>query len=389
MRITSIGRVRWGEQGYFRSRKWSVLGITTFFLFVSTSAAVFWVWSDLKRQAHAHFKVWEEDISEELLAKPVSSSQNSTPSIRSKVIAHWQGLAPWTEVRVETCGTSSLSHRLPLTLYGTVAQELWICTTKLSLLKATIRSPQATAMWLLALLINVGVILWNWVSWQRARLTHLEIQAHRRQSLWSERLAHDLRSPLMGLMSLEKSWPADSQDLFSATIRRLESMADQLLLEGRRLGTSRSLRQSLSTLLAELTTRFSAARQSIVIDHLERDELIDEDIERALHTLIQNALEASQNRPVQVQLITDNEAVRVLIKDQGPGLSDEKIQLLGKERFAPNPEKAHSRGVGAWSAGETARLRGGQLQFRNGHPRGLEAEFTFRRQASLDELVPS
>ncbi len=360
---------------FWEKQKWLVLVVTLGLVAISTTSSLLWVWSDLQRQAHAHFKVWEEDISEELL---VPEKLSEAP-LKDKVLAHWQGLAPWTIVRSKACEGNELSFRLPLSLYGTTSQELWICSTPSALFLATARSPQGTAMLLLTLLIGGGVGLWSWWSWQKSRLTELEIQAHRRQSLWSERLAHDLRSPLMGLRSLEEDWPSDSKPLFLATLKRLEGMADQLLHDGRRLGTSRSLRQSLKTVLEELATRFKTARQTQIIDQLGRDELIDEDVERALHALLNNAFQASEDRPVKVHLFSEEDFIRVLIRDQGPGLSEELLKRLGRERLAPSADKVESRGVGAWSAGETARARGGDLKFRPAHPHGLETEFSIRR----------
>ncbi|HRK07666.1 MAG TPA: hypothetical protein PLZ57_07830 [Pseudobdellovibrionaceae bacterium] len=376
-------------RSFWSSRQRILIAVALGLAISSSGLAIAWVWSDLHRQARAHFKVWEEDISEELLAPQQASQQaplgGASPQLLKKVIAHWQSLAPWTEVRQSSCHDTELRLRLPLSLYGTTAQELNICTRSIQLISATFKSPQGTAMLLLSLLIFMGFSVWTWLSWQKEWLTQIEIQAHRRQSLWSERLAHDLRSPLMALRSLEADWPRDSSALFQATLKRLESMADQLLSEGRRLGTSRSLRQSLQTLLAELATRFKAAKQSEVIDELQRDELIDEDVERALHALLHNALEASGDLPVKIHMSCTPHSLQIQIHDRGPGVSEALLKQLGRERLAPRSEKPNSRGVGAWSAGETARARGGDLKYRLAEPHGLVADFSVSRLGTRDE----
>jgi hypothetical protein len=368
-------------RSYWHSRQRILISVALGLAMSSSALAIAWVWSDLHRQARAHFKVWEEDISEELLAPKLESS----PQLLKKVIAHWRGLAPWTEVRQSACHESELRLHLPLTLYGTTAQELNICTRSTHLIVATFKSPQGTAMLLLSLLIFLGFSVWNWISWQKEWLTQIEIQGHRRQSLWSERLAHDLRSPLMALKSLEADWPQDSSALFQATLKRLESMADQLLSDGRRLGTSRSLRQSLQTQLTELSTRFNAAKKSELIDELQRDELIDQDVERALHALLHNAYEASGDLPVKIHFSCTPQSLRIQIHDRGPGVSEALLNQLGRERLAPRNEKPNSRGVGAWSAGETARARGGDLKYRLAEPHGLIAEFSVSRLGTRDD----
>lgn len=378
-------------RSFWASRKRALIAVALGLAISSLALAIAWVWTDLHRQARAHFKVWEEDISEELLGPQSPSSDRGLgqpaagPQLLKKVIAHWQGLAPWTEVRPTSCDESQLRLRLPLTLYGTTAQELNICTRTTQLVGATLKSPQGTAMLLLSLLIFLGFSVWTWLSWQKEWLTQTEIQAHRRQSLWSERLAHDLRSPLMALRSLDADWPQDSRALFQATLKRLESMADQLLSEGRRLGTSRSLRQSLQTLLVELSTRFKAASKSMIIDELQRDELIDEDVERALHALLHNAFEASADLPVEIHVSSTPEVLHIQIRDRGPGVSEALLTQLGRERLAPRPEKTNSRGVGAWSAGEIARARGGDLKYRLANPHGLIADFSVSRLGTRDD----
>jgi sensor histidine kinase regulating citrate/malate metabolism len=75
----------------------------------------------------------------------------------------------------------------------------------------------------------------------------------------------------------------------------------------------------------------------------------------------------SREREIYVSLQEEEDRLRIVIGDTGPGLPPEMLERLFDRGFST---KGEGRGYGLWQAARTAESRGGRLMAANREPRG-------------------
>ncbi|MEJ2059880.1 MAG: ATP-binding protein [Gammaproteobacteria bacterium] len=193
-----------------------------------------------------------------------------------------------------------------------------------------------------------------------------------REAAWGEvarRMAHEIRNPLTPIQlsaeRLERKLaknlgPQQAELLVRATrtiIQQVEALQNMVnaFSEYARMPTLRLEPLSLNQLINEVGELYRANKYKIRID-LDLSEPLPEirgdrnRLRQVLHNLIRNALEALENRPggviriaTRCDEVEDARRVRLVVEDNGPGLSREVIGQL----FDPYiTNKTHGTGLG-------------------------------------------
>lgn len=94
--------------------------------------------------------------------------------------------------------------------------------------------------------------------------------------------------------------------------------------------------------------------------------LFDKTIFQAIINLLNNAAEASTD-PIQIRTRTQHNTLLIEITDNGPGMSDEQIEMAGETSFSGKPD---GMGIGLFLAISTLRRSGGGVSFNRVEPQG-------------------
>lgn len=87
--------------------------------------------------------------------------------------------------------------------------------------------------------------------------------------------------------------------------------------------------------------------------------LYDKTITQSVINLLNNAADVSSD-PIQINTRNHEEYLEIEIIDNGPGMSDEHIEMAGETSFSDKP---HGMGIGLFLAISTLRRSGGSVQF--------------------------
>ncbi len=236
-----------------------------------------------------------------------------------------------------------------------------------------------------------SVLLAFAVAWSRSarRLAQLEQRAAREQRLvalgsMSSVMAHELRNPLA---SLKGHAQLLAEDLEDAGDTKRHAKAERVVAEAERLEllTTTLLDfvrdgpiERMNVSPAELVERSIAGlpEDRVRVDLASAPTAMEIDagrLARAIHNLVDNALQASPEEPVELKLATDREDIVVAVRDHGPGLPPgSEAQIF--EPFVTT--RVRGTGLGLAVARRIAEQHGGTLSGEN-HPAG-GALFTLR-----------
>ncbi|PPK97819.1 two-component system sensor histidine kinase MtrB [Kineococcus xinjiangensis] len=114
-------------------------------------------------------------------------------------------------------------------------------------------------------------------------------------------------------------------------------------------------------------------------------------IERVLRNLVGNAVEHGEGRPIEITVVSDQQAVAVGVRDYGVGLEPEHLARVFDRFWRADPARARTTGgsgLGLAIALEDTRLHGGWLQVWGRPGRGCHFVLTLPRSAG-GQLVSS
>jgi signal transduction histidine kinase len=263
------------------------------------------------------------------------------------------------------------------------------------------------------------------LAWANAQLTHsnraLEIRTvELRETLEANKeiigvTAHDLKSPLSGILGLVDMIRQDLQeapafDTRADTIENIELVkvaAEQMLqtvldlLDRHREGGTRRLRKEkadMNELILSVLSwnRQNAIRKGIAVHFLPSSEVIQVEvdilaIQRVIDNLISNAVKYSPpGTDIWITAQQESTGVRVQVRDEGPGLTEEdKKQVFGRlQRLSARPTAGeHSTGLGLWIVRQLVEEHGGQVGVASTQGKG--ATFWFRLDQSSRDAAPS
>ncbi|MHA6719093.1 sensor histidine kinase [Sphingomonas sp. RS6] len=193
-------------------------------------------------------------------------------------------------------------------------------------------------------------------------------------------LAHDLRTPLMRLGLRLESADATTRINCENDVREMQAMISAVMgyvRDTSQLGVRRplDLRSLAETVIDDAADRGEAVSlepgEPLVI---EADPVA---LKAMLGNLIGNAVKYAGGAEVVLER-RDDEAV-LTVRDQGPGIPDEQLDLVFDPFF--RGERSRNRdtggmGLGLASARATARAHGGDIRLENRATRGLKAIVT-------------
>jgi len=190
-------------------------------------------------------------------------------------------------------------------------------------------------------------------------------------------VAHDLRTPLTGLRVRAESVPSPLRERMVADIRRMEAMIAQVVdfARGEEAAPARE-RIDLVPLLREAADAAREAGGEVALDLPPQAPLAADPVmlRRAVDNLLDNAVR--YGRCAQVHLANDAAQWSIVIDDQGPGVPEAELPLLGdpfRRLEASRSRATGGIGLGLSIARTVATLHGGQLAFANRASGGLRA----------------
>ncbi|MEA2604620.1 MAG: hypothetical protein QOF89_5612 [Acidobacteriota bacterium] len=206
-------------------------------------------------------------------------------------------------------------------------------------------------------------------------------------------VSHELRSPLTRVkVALALLPDGDKRRRIEADVAEMEAMIAELL-ELERLREGRGVRKERLDLVALLRqvaegfqdrppgVQFVAAAPEIWM------EVDGEKIRVVLRNLLENAFKYSlaDSRPVEVVVKTDEEAVTLMVADDGPGLPAEDLHNLFEPFFRVDrsrSKKSGGYGLGLSICKRIVEAHGGRIAAANRSGRGAELTITLPRGRS-------
>lgn len=191
-------------------------------------------------------------------------------------------------------------------------------------------------------------------------------------------LGHDLRTPLASLrVRVEQVEDERLRDKMVASIEEMTAMlADILALARAGAGTETPERVDLSALVGELAADYRERGKDVTVGALDDAYVLARPmlLRRALRNLADNAV--AYGLRARLSVAADEARVRVIVSDDGPGLTEEQISAL-VEPFARGEESRNratgGAGLGLSIARDIAEGEGGELTLSNRDGGGLDA----------------
>jgi signal transduction histidine kinase len=215
-------------------------------------------------------------------------------------------------------------------------------------------------------------------------------------------VAHDVRSPLSALASIEKdlsTLPEETRILIRSSVSRIQDIANQLTLRNRiqkealdrsshsqRTATEeQEARQTLllaplvELLVSEKRLQYrSKLRLQIELEQHSNAygafvEVQPTELRRALSNLIDNAAEAMEHQgPVKLRLIREGQKILIQIQDQGKGIPESVLPSIGQRGFSYG--KPAGSGLGVAHAIQWAKRWSGDLAIQSQENKGTTVE---------------
>jgi signal transduction histidine kinase len=114
--------------------------------------------------------------------------------------------------------------------------------------------------------------------------------------------------------------------------------------------------------IARATLGETATRVVLSCGHEDMSDWWDEDaLEQMAHNLISNALKFGQGRPVQVSMGRTSTGLRLVVQDQGRGISATDRDRIFKKRVRAPAHRSGGLGLGLWLVQQLATAHGGKV----------------------------
>ncbi|AKU99902.1 Two-component sensor PilS [Labilithrix luteola] len=229
-----------------------------------------------------------------------------------------------------------------------------------------------------------AVLLTFAIGWSRSarRLAELEARAAREQRLvalggMSSVMAHELRNPLASLKGHAQLLVEDLED---APNEKSRKKAERVVREAERLellttslldfvrdGPLERRTMKARELVDLALTDLAADRVDVAINPAVGSVSVDPNrLARALHNLVDNALQAAADRTVELRVTPSGSGVRFVVRDHGPGIEPgTETQIF--EPFVTT--RTRGTGLGLAVARRVAEQHDGTLTAEN-HPSG-------------------
>ncbi len=251
-------------------------------------------------------------------------------------------------------------------------------------------------LFLLALLIQLTALAYNWGKERSARKVASEREEAHRQFL--RRLDHELKNPLTGLQAaLTNLREAQSAEEASSAMENISQAANRLrtifrdlrklaeldtqMLEYRPLDVGRLVNEMVST--ASSLPKYQGRPINLLVSKVPALPAITGDCDMlglAFYNIIDNALKFSASTDaVEVRVREDGRSLFIEVADSGPGIVPEDHQQIFEDLYrGENARETEGSGVGLALAWRIIQLHGGEIFVRSDPARGRGTVFTIR-----------
>lgn len=177
--------------------------------------------------------------------------------------------------------------------------------------------------------------------------------------LVSEKVAHDIRSPLSAvnlILSKVKIDNSEHKEILNNSLKRIDETADKILTKYKTTTSSKSeifepinVVESIEALIAE--KKIIDPKIKYTFDHPENEKLLvlghKIELERILSNILDNSIFALKNKEISPEIIfksiPEKKFIKIQIKDNGIGIPSGVLTLLGKDRITT---KSNEKGNG-------------------------------------------
>lgn len=187
---------------------------------------------------------------------------------------------------------------------------------------------------------------------------------------------HDFRTPMTRMRLRAEFLPEDERQRWLADLDELGAIADSAIKLVQEEGAGDDRKPiALDTLVRETVEELQAAGLPVELGHLDSASVMAGPLalRRALRNLVTNA--ATHGGGARVRLEVDPDAIRIVIKDDGPGIPEGLISQVFEPFFRANPARTQTvrgAGLGLAIAREIVERFGGTIEIRNRPEGGLE-----------------
>lgn len=210
---------------------------------------------------------------------------------------------------------------------------------------------------------------------------------------------HDIKNPLQNIIgtlnNIEDYVNQDDGrlihdlDLIHSSTRDINEVLQlvQDNIEGSKKGLMRSrvnLMRIVDNVVLEMGSYAEKEGVDIQIDDINADNVLPPvwgnqgAFERALRNLVDNSIKYrdkdKSNPIVRIELDTDNKNVYLTVKDNGKGMSADRVTKIGRTTFdrKRSPLDSHGMGLGLYTLGRTITKYGGKIQAQSNLGEGTE-----------------
>lgn len=207
-------------------------------------------------------------------------------------------------------------------------------------------------------------------------------------------VAHEFKSPftsIRGAAELLREGAADDPDARGRFLANIELDAERLdrlvnrLLELSRIDSSREPMEDLDlgALVERVVERTHTAEQPVVVRWQTEERRWrgrEEDLERALLNLVENALRFSPDgEPVEVRVSPSHTGLAIAVRDRGPGVPEANRSKIF-ERFFTTDAERNGTGLGLAIVRSVARAHGGDVRLESPEEGGAELVLELARR---------
>lgn len=176
----------------------------------------------------------------------------------------------------------------------------------------------------------------------------------------SEKVAHDIRSPLSAInlvMAKAKFDDPEYQEILNSAVKRIDETATKILTRYRtKSGTEHEQTEAINFLeiIVEIVKEKRILNNKIVFEIINNSETskaegLRLDLERILSNVIDNSIFALKNivyPKIIVKIEDSKNMVAISISDNGTGIPEQVLNLIGNQRFTTKVENNQGNGIG-------------------------------------------
>lgn len=189
-------------------------------------------------------------------------------------------------------------------------------------------------------------------------------------------VSHDLRTPLSRLRLAVEMQVADPDER-AAMVQDMDDMdalTRQFMEFARAPSDASPARLDVDALCRELAESFTQRGQPVSVHGAAGESVLPADgLRRAIGNLLENAHRYGAP-PVEIHLARESDRIVITVNDQGPGLSEDELEVAKRPFYRGNAARTGAQGTGLGLAivERFARRAGGRLDLSNRNP-GLTA----------------